>query len=109
MFSPEGWRWLAERVAEQLGNGGWIVVAGDDTSAAAPAREVAVSDNGDGSYRLTAVATFTENDANFTWEKRLVKFPDGTVIDRVEEDLGRKAQGAEWDIAVKIDFGPHGD
>lgn len=106
MFTPEGWEWLAKWVSEQLGNGGWIVVAGDGKSGAAPAREVAVADNGDGSYRLTCVATFTEDDANFTWEKRLVKLPDGTVIDRVEEDLGRKAQGAEWDIAVKIDFGP---
>lgn len=106
MFTPAGWKWLSRWVAGEVGNGGWIVVAGEGKSAAAAAREVAVEDRGDGSYLLTCVATFTEDEANFTWEERLVKLPDGTVVDAVKEDLGRKARGAEWDITVKIDFGP---
>jgi hypothetical protein len=105
MFTPEGWEWMAKLVADQVGNGGWIVIAGGGKSSAAPVKQVEVTDQGDGAYRLTAVAVFAEGDANFEWEKRLVKLPDGTVIDALEADLGRKAEGAEWEIAVKIDFG----
>lgn len=110
MFTPEGWEWLAKWVAEQVGNGGWIVVAGEGKSAAAPVRQVEVTDQHDGTYRLTAVAIFKEDDANFEWEKRLVKLPDQTVIDSLAEDMGRKAQGSEWEMTVNIDFpGDSGD
>lgn len=104
MFTPEGWQWLAEWVGQEVGNGGWIVVAGGGKSGAAPITSATVSDNGDGTYVLTCVATFAEADANFEWEKRMVKLPDGKVIDALEEDLGRKAEGSEWQMTVKIDF-----
>jgi len=106
MLTPEGWEWIADWVAGEVANGGFIIVADlEGHSGAAPVRSATVEKQENGAYRLTATAVFAEADSNFTWNKRKIKLADGTEIEAEEEDLGRKAEGAEWEIAVKIDFG----
>lgn len=105
MLTAEGWKWLADWVAGEVSNGGWVIVAGDGKSGAAPVKTATVEDLDGGGYRLVVTAVFASADSNFTWAQRRLKLADGTVIDAEDEDLGRKAEGSEWEIAVKIDFG----
>lgn len=105
MFTPEGWEWLANWVAGEVRNGALLVVSDGAQSASAPIATVEVTQDQD-SYVLTATASFAEGEANFEWKDRSIKLGDGTVIDSLREDLGRKAQGAEWDLTVQVTFGP---
>lgn len=106
MLTQEGQAWLAALIAGEL-EGGSVLVSDGDQSAQAPieridAQRVTASD-GVESFRVMALATFGENDANFEWLESAVVLADGTEVDRTVEDRGRKAQGAIWSIEAALD------
>ena len=101
MFTPEGYKWLADWIAEEA-QGGWIVVSdGAGQSEVASITEIEVTEGE--SPTVICRATFTGDRANFEWAKRAVKLTDGTVIDVNEDDAGRKVEGAVWDVEVEIE------
>jgi hypothetical protein len=73
-----------------------------------------IGPNGEEAYRfadqrvegatLTLTASFPADEANFEWVRREVRTVKGTVVDRAEEDGGRKPVGAIWDLEVAIDL-----
>lgn len=81
----------------QILEGGWICVSDGATKDEATIDSI---DAGDGV--LTVRATFGEEQANFEWRTREVFTADGVVIDREEEDGGRKAPGAVWAVEIVI-------
>jgi hypothetical protein len=70
--------------------------------------------NGEEAYRfaeqrvdgasLILSASFPAEEANFEWVAREVRTVKGVVVDRAEDDGGRKPVGAVWDIEVAIDL-----
>lgn len=47
-------------------------------------------------------ATFSEQEANFEWASRAVRTVAGVELDVEPQDLGRKAPGAVWTLAVEL-------
>lgn len=105
MITPEGWERIARWQAGEIENGGLLGVTNGTVSAWATVSAVAVSALDGGGFRVAVEAIFAQDQANFEWTARSLKLADGTVIEAEPEDLGRKAEGAEWAIAVRIDFG----
>lgn len=101
MFTAEGVYLTLGLLAERL-KGGQLRVLGPDEHNAAAAIET-VEFNAEG---VVVSATFPADFANFEWRAREVVTTDGTVIDRQEEDLGRKAPGAEWTLEAVIELAP---
>lgn len=54
--------------------------------------------------KVTLVATFGEEVANFTWASAEVLSASGVVIDRAVADNGRKTAGAVWTIKTVLDL-----
>jgi hypothetical protein len=103
VFTPDGYDWLARRLAEAV-EGGWIIISdGAGQSFPAPIATIEIQEEDD-KRRVLLSAEVGENDANFEWAKRSVKLTDGTVIDTDESDGGRKAQGAVWHAEVAFDL-----
>lgn len=103
-FTAEGYDWLAHRIADSA-QGGWIIISdGGGNSFPAPITSIEVQEDGDARRVLLVAENIGEDDANFDWAKRSVKFTDGTVIDSDESDGGRKAQGAIWTAEVAFDL-----
>jgi hypothetical protein len=111
VFTPDGLRWLASWIAEEV-QGGWLVVsdgAGNSEVSeiqnievrARVEEEGATPDSQDG-YSVVCSASFDEQAANFEWAKRSVKLKSGTVIESNEDDGGRKVEGAIWTAEVEI-------
>jgi hypothetical protein len=108
MFTPEGLKWLADWIADEV-KGGWIVVSdGQGNSDVATIDTIVVEENdpqeGEGQvYEVVCTATFGEEVGNFEWAKRSIKLTDGTVIDSNTEDAGRKVQGSVWTAEVTLE------
>ncbi len=100
MFTSDGLNWLAVIVEERLA-GAQLQVGNGETAVAVPIESIEVAE--DGTVKL--VGTFGEEQANFDWRSRSILLADGTEIDRVEEDQGRKAQGSVWTLEAEVEFG----
>lgn len=103
-MTSDGLRWLWEARVKALE--GAFVRVGDGTQfseAKVASVELVQSQNPDGSQGISAVlkTTFPGDDANFEWTQRDV-FVGKVKIDAVKEDMGRKAPGAAWDVAVLL-------
>lgn len=101
MLTPEGaqriWEILTGQSDDTL-EGGAILVEGGGQEARSAIEELSI-ENG----VLTATATFDEGFANFDWRHRELLTKQGIVIDAANEDMGRKAAGAIWTIAVEVE------
>ena len=75
-----------------------LAVSDGERSAQAPA--VATVQDG------TAIlhAEFASQEANFEWRTREVRSAQGVVIDREDEDGGRKAPGSVWSLEVQLEL-----
>ena len=107
MPTPEGLERVlaiaAGAVNDSLAAGTLTISDGEHTAAAQldQAPEVTITENG---ARLRVVATFGEDAANFEWSIREFRSEGGVVIDRTEEDQGRKAPGAVWTLEADIEL-----
>lgn len=102
MFTPEGINLTLGALAPLLAGGQLRVLDGDNEpgeaqSATAPVGEIDLRDG-----TLIMSATFGEQEANFDWRAREVLTADGTVLDRIVEDLGRKAPGSVWTLEAVV-------
>lgn len=98
---------LAGQSDDSLKDGLVVVSTGDEDeqTASAPFDSLTISSE-DGLERLTVVARFAADQANFDWRVQEVQTAEGIVLDRVEGDLGRKAAGSVWTTAAEIDLIP---
>lgn len=111
MFTPDGLKWLAEWIAQEV-QGGWLVVSdGGGNSEVAEIESIEVkprveeegaTPGSQDGYSVVCSATFGEQAANFEWAKRSVKLKSGKVIESNEDDGGRKVEGAIWSAEVEI-------
>lgn len=99
MLTPDGLAWVA-RLLESNFAGANIVVSDGTNKAVNPVTEVAIEEGG-----VVLRTTFGEDEANFEWATRSIILPDGTEVDRIEEDQGRKAVGQVWGLEARIDLG----
>ena len=88
---------IAELMVAWIAGGELVVYADERSSARAPI-EVAA----DGAT-VVVTAVFDERTANFHWHGRDVIAADGTLIDRLEQDLGEKTLGAIWTLEVPLE------
>lgn len=96
MFTQAGLEWLAERLLAGA-EGATIVVRGlDDQEATTP---VTSTERIDTAVHFRGV--FGENEANFEWTSRALVI-GGEEIDLDVEDMGRKVQGAIWNVEVVL-------
>lgn len=106
MLTPEGaqriWEILSGQSDDTL-EGGAILVEGGGQEARSAIESLTI-ENG----VLTATATFDESFANFEWRHRELLTRDGVVIDAMNEDMGRKAGGHVWTIAVEVELAAQG-
>ena len=98
MLTSEGRQALAEDTAARLDGGTVRIISGDRQAEAAIA-SVTVQDG-----RVTVEAEFGGSEANFDWQVRELVASDGTVIDRHEADMGRKAEGSMWAVDATLGF-----
>ena len=107
MLTPEGTvrilAVLAGREDDSL-QGGSLVVSDGDRTAAAPLDEQPVVEATDRGAVLRVAATFGEDAGNFEWLVRELRSAQGVVLDRVEEDQGRKAPGAVWTLEHDVEL-----
>lgn len=106
MLTPEGAAWLWRNTVAE---GSLSIVVSDgaqEASAVAEIKGIEVDDDG---AVLTLLCAFGPDDANFEWRKREVRTKDGTVLDSLEEDQGRKAPGSEWSMEVSIELSGEND
>lgn len=100
MLTNDGADLLANAVAAWLADARLTVSDGSNSATASLDGPPEV----DGSVvRLTA--TFTEQEANFTWSESRVQL-GATVVDVERKDQGRKAPGAIWTHQHEINVGP---
>lgn len=108
MLTPEG----TERILAVIGGrsddslvGGSLVVSDGERTASAPLDDpqpvVEITDRG---AVLRVAATFGEDVGNFEWLVRELRSAQGVVLDRVEEDQGRKAPGAVWTLEHDVEL-----
>lgn len=98
MLTPDGQRALAADTAARL-EGGTVRVSDGSSSAEAPILAVILKGG------VVAVeAEFGGADANFEWMVRELIGSDGTVLDRVEADMGRKSEGSLWAVDATVGF-----
>lgn len=57
---------------------------------------------------LNVVATFDGLVANFEWAAREVRTSEGVVLDREDDDGGRKTPGTVWTVEIALDLAPQG-
>jgi hypothetical protein len=91
MWTPEGLARAIELLAADL-EGGVVIVRDGDGEDAQQARTSIESVAVDGAT-VTVQATFPEAEANFEWRVRYVATSSGVIVDRLAEDMGRKASG----------------
>jgi hypothetical protein len=65
-----------------------------------------VEDGGRVAHRVILSATFGSEAANFEWLEHGVRTPDGRLLDRTVEDMGRKAPGSVWTLDAVLDLVP---
>lgn len=104
MLTAEGATFILEllsgETADLLQGGSIAVSDGGDQRASSEIESLRVEDG-----VLIATARFDEGFANFDWRRRELLTRQGKVIDQLDEDLGRKAAGAVWMIAVEVELG----
>lgn len=107
MLTPEGlervWAIAAGVSDDSLAAGVLWISDGESTALVTldEAPQITVTENG---ARLRVVATFGEELANFEWRIREFRSEQGVVIDRTEEDQGRKAAGAVWTLEADLEL-----
>lgn len=109
MLTPEGAALLLSIAAGQSDDsltGGRLVIRGGSDSASAPFDGVPRVEAGDSGALLVVEATFGEDAANFEWATREVVSAGGVVVDRHDEDQGRKVQGQVWTLEAQLELGP---
>jgi len=51
---------------------------------------------------IVLAATFTGQDGNFEWTRREVLTSAGVVVDKEDQDLGRKVAGMVWTLDTRL-------
>lgn len=104
------WAVVLGEAADSLQGGRLRVVDGGGQTAEAafdegfPRVEMVTDDAGRQAARVTVQATFPAGEANFEWAAREVLTREGIVLDRLEQDHGRKAAGSEWALEAALDL-----
>lgn len=96
MFTPDGLAWGARALAAGLA-GSSLVVTDGSSKAVAMVEAIEVIDD-----IVILRASFGEAEGNFEWKQRSVVLQDGTEVDRLVEDQGRKAPGSIWTAEARI-------
>lgn len=100
MLTPDGVKWLAAWVVEELRTAS-IVVSDGTSSAESPVASAELVEE-DGSTFAQLTTEFDSTEANFEWSRRTVRLSDGREIDAEEADGGRKVAGQVWEYEVRI-------
>lgn len=100
MLTPDGLAWVSRLLESGFEGATLVVTNGAGAKAVQSVTEVAVEEGG-----VVLRATFDEEEANFEWATRSIVLADGTEIDRIEADQGRKAVGQVWVLEARIDPG----
>lgn len=100
---------IAGQSDDTLEGGRVLIADGEEEEGrqeAAAVIDSATIDVVDGLVRLTLVARFGPDVANFDWRVREVRTAQGVALDRVVEDQGRKAPPTTWTTVAELDFIP---
>lgn len=98
MLTPVGLAWVTNLVSTALA-GAQLVVSDGEQSATAVVESVGIDEE---TQEVVLRATFGEGEANFEWRERYVQLADGTNVDALTEDQGRKAVGSIWVLEARI-------
>lgn len=107
MLTPEGTERILAVLAGRADDslvGGSLVVSDGERTASAPLDEQPVVEITERGAVLHVAATFGEDAGNFEWRVRELRSAQGVVLDRVEEDQGRKAPGAVWTLEHDVEL-----
>jgi hypothetical protein len=106
MWTPEGLARAIELLAEDLRGGYVIVRDGDNEPDEAQQAKAAIESVAVDGAQATVTASFSEGEANFDWRQRLVASASGVIVDFLEQDMGRKAPGAVWNVEAVLELAP---
>lgn len=104
MWTPEGLAHTLSTLAGEF-DGGVVIVRDGEGDGAQQARASISSVTVDSDkLQLAVSATFPEDEANFDWRVRYVTTRSGVIVDRLVEDMGRKAPGAVWNVEAVLEL-----